>query len=66
MKTEISAEGLKAAPPVAVTVAATVADLTLNQLVAYATLVYLGLQAGYLLWKWFREYRAAKKADRSA
>jgi hypothetical protein len=57
MKTEITSESLKAAPPVAVTALAQATDLTINELVAFATLTYIALQAGYLLWKWYREWK---------
>lgn len=33
--------------------------LTLNQWVAIATLSYIALQIGYLIWKWCREARKA-------
>lgn len=60
MKSDIVSEGLKAAPPVAVTVA-WFQGLTLNELVALATLAYIGLQTLYLLWKWYREIKRRSK-----
>lgn len=60
MRAEIPQEGLKAAPPVAVTAWAWVAGLTLDKWVALATLTYIVLQAGYLIWKWVREIRKGK------
>lgn len=57
MRTEIAQESMKAAPPVAVTTVAFMQGLTLNEVVALATLGYIGLQAGYLLWKWWREWK---------
>jgi len=57
MKTTIQTETLKSVP--AVTGAVTY-GLTLNELVAIATLVYITLQAAYLVWKWIREYQAPK------
>jgi len=48
-------EAAKAAPAVA---GATAAGITLNQWVAIATVVYIALQAMYLLRKWWREERA--------
>jgi hypothetical protein len=59
MKAEIVGEGLKASPPVTVTALAWMKGMTLNEYVAIATLIYIGLQAGYLLWKWYREWKKA-------
>lgn len=55
MKAEIAQEGLKASPPVAVSAYTAAQGLTLNEIVAIATLIYIALQVGYLLWKWWRE-----------
>ncbi|HEY5850873.1 MAG TPA: hypothetical protein VIT62_08940 [Lysobacter sp.] len=44
------------APPLAV-VGAQVAGLGINWWVAAATLAYIVLQGGYLIWKWRREAR---------
>lgn len=60
MRTDVVAEGLKAAPPVAVTAISLAAELTLNQAVAIVTIVYVLLQGAYLLWKWVREWRAER------
>lgn len=49
MKEEIAAASAKAAPPVAVTGSQVFFDLTLNDWVAVATLVYLALQAFVLV-----------------
>lgn len=57
MRTAIAAEGLKATPPVTVTAIAWMNGLTLNEAVAIATLIYIGMQIGYLVWKWIREAR---------
>lgn len=57
MKSAIAGEGLKAAPPVTVTAWAWMSGLTLNEIVALATLAYIALQIGYLVWKWIREIR---------
>lgn len=57
MKQEIASESMKAAPPIAVTVASTVSGITLNEWVAIATITYIVLQTGYLLWKWVKEFR---------
>ncbi len=57
MKQEITTEAVKAAPPVAVSVAAATDALTLNDWMLIATIGYVLIQAGYLIWKWFREWR---------
>lgn len=54
MKPEITTEALKSTPP------AVVAWLTLNEWVAVATVVYIIVQAAYLLRKWWREERGDK------
>lgn len=60
MKSAIATEGTKSSPAVVLSVLATIDAITLNEWVAIATLVYIGLQACYLTWKWIREYRAGK------
>lgn len=62
MKEAIAAEGLKATPPITVSVVAFTQGLTINEAVAYATLAYIAMQAAYLLWKWWREYKASKES----
>ena len=57
MKQEIVAEATKSTPPVLLSVAATVGGLTLNEWMAIATIFYIALQAGFLIWKWWKEYR---------
>jgi hypothetical protein len=57
MRVAIANEGLKAAPPVTVTVVAWMQGLTLTDAVALATLIYIVLQASYLVWRWIREAR---------
>lgn len=54
---DIANAGLKTAPPVAVSLAARIAHLSLADWVAVATLIYVVLQSAHLLWKWFREWR---------
>lgn len=49
MKTEITTEAIKAAPPIAAWA------MTLNETVAIATAVYIVVQVAYLLRKWWRE-----------
>jgi hypothetical protein len=50
---EAGSEAIKSAPPLAV-LGATVGGLTLQDWVLIATLGYLALQAGWLLWRWWR------------
>lgn len=52
MKVETSIESAKAAPAI---IGAAFSALTMNHLVAGATLAYIILQAAYLIWKWRRE-----------
>lgn len=60
MRAEIAQESLKASPPVTITAWAWMNGLTLNEVVALATLAYIVLQAGYLIWKWVKEIRRGK------
>ena len=48
-------EAVKSSPPVAV-IAATAAGMTLQDWVFVLTLAYLGIQIGWLLWKWWRAW----------
>lgn len=52
-KADITDTAMKAAPPVAVSGAAA-AGVQINDLILWATLVYLILQIGFLLYKWKR------------
>jgi hypothetical protein len=52
-KTDIASEVAKAAPPVAVT-GATVAGVTVNDMILWTTLIYLVLQIAFLLYRWGR------------
>jgi hypothetical protein len=52
VKTELATEAMKGTPAVAGAVAAT---LTLNEVVAIATGIYIVVQVVYLLRKWWRE-----------
>ncbi len=54
-KADIASEVAKAAPPVTVA-GATVAGLPVNDLILWATLIYLVLQIGFLLYRWQRLY----------
>lgn len=61
---EVAKEGLKAAPPVAVSGAALFHGLSvpdMAQLIVLGlTAIYVILQAAYLLWKWRRDRAAVK------
>lgn len=57
MRDAIAGAGLKAAPPVTIVGFSWISGLTLNEWVWICTLVYLGLQSSYLLWKWVREIK---------
>jgi len=50
-RSELTAEALRAAPPVTVA-GATIAGVPLNDLILWATLLYLVLQIGFLLYRW--------------
>jgi hypothetical protein len=60
MRAEIAQEGLKATPPVLVTTAAVSNAWTPTEWMALATIIYIVLQAGYLVWKWYKEYRDSR------
>ncbi|MGE4335230.1 MAG: hypothetical protein AB7E55_04545 [Pigmentiphaga sp.] len=63
LATQTAAEAAKAAPPVAVTIAAVADGFTVNHAVAGATLLYIVLQAGYLIWKWRRDMREDRRRN---
>ena len=52
-KSDIAAEVAKATPPVTVA-GATVAGVQVNDLILWATLIYIVLQIGFLLYRWRR------------
>lgn len=53
MKHEVSGELAKAAPPTVV-VGASVAGVSLNDIILWATLIYLVLQIGFLARRWWK------------
>lgn len=55
MKLTFQEEAVKAAPAIG---GAILSGITLNQCVALATLLYILIQIGYLLWKWHKEARS--------
>ena len=58
-KADIASEAAKASPPVAVA-GATVAGIQVNDLILWATLIYIVLQIGFLLYRWQRLHFARK------
>jgi hypothetical protein len=50
----MAAAGARATPPVVVSAASTLSHAPLQDWVYILTLVYLVVQIGYLLWKWWR------------
>ncbi|NDD85364.1 hypothetical protein EBZ38_13965 [bacterium] len=59
-KSDVLSEAAKAAPPIAITTAVTIGGLTLNEWVAIATLLYVVLQSGWLIWKWYHAIKERK------
>lgn len=55
MMKEIASEAAKASPPVALVGTSIAQGWTINHAVAALTIVYLALQIGWLLWRWYRE-----------
>jgi hypothetical protein len=58
-KADLTAEAMKAAPPVTVA-GATVAGIQVNDLILWATLVYVVLQIAFLLYRWHKMHTAKK------
>ena len=65
-KSDLITEAAKATPPVVITTAVTVGGLTLNEWVAVATLLYIVLQSGWLVWKWFHAIKDKKNEEQSS
>ena len=63
MTGEIASEAAKAAPPAVVTTVAAVGGLSLNNIIGVATLSYIVLQAGYLMWKWRRDWKRESRGQ---
>ena len=61
-KADLAAEAAKAAPPITVA-GATVAGVQVNELILWATLLYLVLQIGFLLYRWQRLHFGARRAE---
>jgi hypothetical protein len=63
MKPDFFSETAKAVPPLAV-IAVQKTGLTLQDWVFIATLLYIALQAGWLVWRWWRAARSANWVPR--
>lgn len=63
-KSDIISEATKAAPPVTVA-GATVAGVQVNDLILWATLIYIVLQIGFLLYRW-RRLHSSKNEESDA
>jgi hypothetical protein len=64
-KADLAAEAAKAAPPITVA-GATVAGVQVNDLILWATLLYLVLQIGFLLYRWQRLHFGAGQNQQPA
>lgn len=64
-KADVAAEAAKAAPPITVA-GATVAGVQVNDLILWATLLYLVLQIGFLLYRWQRLHFGANQNQQPA
>lgn len=60
-KSDLVSEAAKAAPPVTVA-GATIAGIQINDLILWATLIYLVLQIAFLLYRWHKMH-AGDKVD---
>jgi hypothetical protein len=61
-KSDIVTEGMKAAPPVTVA-GATIAGMQVNDMILWATLLYLVLQIGFLLYRWGRLHFFGRESE---
>lgn len=61
----IGVEAAKASPPVAVVAHQAANGWTMSHTLQALTIVYVGVQLGYLLWKWLNE-RQDRNAKRNA
>jgi len=63
-RSELTAEALRAAPPVTVA-GATIAGVPLNDLILWATLLYLVLQIGFLLYRWWQMHSQVSESSQA-
>ncbi len=59
---ELAVEAAKSSPPVAVVATSYAHGWTLNTVLTAVTIVYVLLQAAYLVWKWWHQLKA-RRAD---
>ena len=64
-KSDVAADAAKATPPITVA-GATVAGVQVNDLILWATLIYLVLQIGFLLFRWQRLYFSRRSDEGSS
>jgi hypothetical protein len=57
-KPDVASEAIKAVPPLVIVAAEKVGEMHLQDWVYVATLIYIALQAGWLLWRWWRAVRS--------
>ena len=60
MKTEVMSEGAKSTLPVTVSALAWFDAVPLNNWLILVSILYVLMQASYLVWKWYKEYKASK------
>lgn len=63
---DIGVELMKAAPPVVVTSASMLSTFDVSKLLAWVTVGYVLLQAGYLIWKWRGEWKKRRSARQAS
>lgn len=63
-KSDVVSEAAKAAPPVTVA-GATVAGVQVNEMILWATLTYIVLQIGFLLYRWHRMHTSPRQSRRA-
>lgn len=63
MKHETIIESGKTVPAL---VGATIAGYTLNEVVALVTIIYILLQAAFLIWKWRRQAKLDKALEKAS
>lgn len=62
MKHDVTAEAVKAAPPLAVS-GAVLGGMHVNELIAWATLIYIVAQIAFLAFRWWRIANGEKDAE---
>jgi len=62
---DLTAQASKSAPPALAWLIAFVGEISLNNIIGVVTLIYIVLQAGYLVWKWRRDIRCEREHRRA-